>query len=289
MHALKLTLKSNNTKYLALRLKITVLAFLTSLFFHSPVSANKCKFTMLAGPYFTASIASSIYGDFFAELEKDTNCTIQVKLSESLAQYYRNILTTEVDIFLISDHSLRFFETKGYSPILASNKVLQAYVVIHPDRFEQAPTITSLRGKTILSSGSLSGAGMYLDELLKTHDLKGSLNHITNDNHAKNIYSFLTNEVDAIVAFNFIYNKLPDYIKSSHKIVAKSDKESAILMAKTSKIGALQPALIKNAHHIKQIKYQAYKEKITSAYSTTFEKSMRHLLSTKHSETPVIE
>ena len=237
---------------------------------------GQCRLLILGGPYVSSEIAAAFYGNFIYEIENKSSCTIEMMLTDTLEEYYQKILKGQADMFFGGHHSLYSLSLRGFKPILQSPQILQAYLVVENSDKVKVKELTELSGKRVIVAGELSGTNLFLEDTLDNIKLEKDIIKVISDNHTNSAYQYLEGTADALVALNYFYDRIPDYLKKEDRIIKKSISESSYIMVRETLSGTLINHIQNSANKIKQITYTPYVPIKKSPYADRFEQKLRN-------------
>ncbi len=238
-------------------------------------SAGACEIHVRGGPYVDPNMLIGVYREYFDALKKDTNCKVITRLSNDFESFYTSILYDKTDLFITGEQTVATFSKRGFTPQFMTNKNLQGYIVINPASFnlnsQSEFTPDLLKGRSIITPGTYSRGYMFLNKYLKKHNLVKHINIVIRGNHSTSTMDFIKGNIDILVAVNFVYDLLPDKIKSKYYIIAKSKPVSGVMMSSNTTPQNILNAMRSNIDKINRIKWHTYKASNDNVFSKSFE------------------
>lgn len=232
---------------------------------------HACQLTMQAGPYLTPDFVKNVFYGFISNVEKDSKCKIDIRLSSTLEGYMKTILQGNADIFIFGEHSISAFSKRNFIPIIKTQGILKSLVVVNPKRIDVSKGKSMLKGKTVIVPSPYSLTNMHFRDYIENINLTNKVNLKVQENYTLNTLDFIKGEIDALVVLNFVYKNLPDYVHSKFKIINQSELNSVIMFGKSSLPASVSNSMKKNIHTFTSGNWEVFNHHRVNKYSKAFE------------------
>ena len=236
----------------AIRLMLFAIVFSS----FSPLTKS-CELNFNSGPFYSTSYVSSIFQNFFNQVNKETGCNIIFSTSKNIEEYYSKTLNHEVDFIVAADEAGAAFKVYGFDGLFITDPIFSILIVINPSKVTNVSGGYDLTGKSFSSVGNFSLTHTVAEQFFEKKGVKVSINTV---NHLFNgPIEFLKKQHDGVITSDFVYKNFPEAIKNKYTIIHQSKKHATSVLVSNKLSPMIIQSLQRNIHLIKKVPYKKYR------------------------------